>query len=161
MIQRAPWGPDDRWKCALASPWNGALHKPVNLVRFRRLQTLPGSAVTVMTVQSSKGVAFWTFCPLSDMRSVTGVLCSGCVAKKGTRAVIGHRSTPKPLSQHVRCESDSVCGRTSVHCTHLNVVAELNIQTRAADHGVSTSSPIRVGVARLLHYCTVQQPESL
>ena len=70
-------GPDVRWKCAPASPWDGALHSPVRLlVCFRRLQTYAGSAVTVMTVQSSMGVATWTFCPLSQ----TCALTQGCFA---------------------------------------------------------------------------------
>ena len=69
----------------------------------------------------------WTCCALSRTCALIQVVFQ--------RA---HRSTPKSLSLYVRCESDPACADSLAKCTHLNVVAELNIQTRAADHGVST-----------------------
>ena len=144
-----------RWKCAPASPWNGALHKPVRLlVCFRRLQTYAGAADKVMTVQSWMEEAPWTFCPLSRACALTQVCFAMAVWRKRDQS--SHR-TP----QHTKVVA-TVCslGEWSSECWCLGDMHSPErghrafIVTRGANHAVS--SPLKSSTAaRLLAVLTL------
>ena len=90
----------------------------------------------------------------SGMRSNSGVLCNGCLATNGTRAVIGHRSTPKSLPQFVRWESGPVSAGALGDMHSPGRGHRAFIVTRGANHAVSSSLKSSTA-ARLLAVLTL------
>ena len=121
-----------RWKCTRASPWDGALHLACLACRL-----LPSVANVPRRGRHRNDCAVFDGCGFldaqSNLRSVFGVLCSGCLTKKVPDQP---SNTPKHQS---RCHSLFVAG--VIQCVLLPWCIALTSTWSRGSHHAPCSEP--------------------